>query len=391
MIHNFSKFVILHIFFIANIACEKPLSSQLFKMTPSDKIREEGYKAEEHTVITEDGYILTMHRIPGKLGAPAIFLQHGLFSNSFDWIVMGKNKSFAFILADRGYDVWIGNARGNTYSRRHVRLNPSNPRFWNFSFHEMGIYDLPAIITYITSLKNDSIFYVGHSMGTTMSHIMAIERPDMAKKIKALFCFGPAILWKFWTSPLHVILDGPFDFEKLISKLKLFELLPQSFLTRTFIRYYCNALSENNLCLQLFFTICGRNLAQFDLNLIPLIFSHTPAGTSAKTVLHFYQFSKFKKFQKYNYKAVGNKIKYNSSEPPEYDLTKVNIPVGLFWSDNDLLVHPRDVKTVYDLLPKKVLSYRIPDPLFSHTDFIWANNAKEVLYLKVLSVMESFL
>lgn len=55
----------------------------------------------------------------------------------------------------------------------------------------MGLYDLPAQIKYITDMKNDDLVYVGHSMGTTVFYVMAIERPDIASKVKAMFGLAP--------------------------------------------------------------------------------------------------------------------------------------------------------------------------------------------------------
>lgn len=51
-----------------------------------------GYPAEVHHVTTEDGYILTMHRIR-RQGAQPFFLQHGLVDSSAGYVIMGPNIS----------------------------------------------------------------------------------------------------------------------------------------------------------------------------------------------------------------------------------------------------------------------------------------------------------
>ncbi|GMR39432.1 hypothetical protein PMAYCL1PPCAC_09627, partial [Pristionchus mayeri] len=137
-------------------------------LTPVQLIRHRGYPAEEHTIATPDGYFLTLHRIPhgrnGRCNGRPVLLQHGLVSSSFDFLAIQPHQSLSYSLADAGYDVWLGNSRGNIYSDKHLKYSNLDPRFWNFTWDEMALYDYPTMIDYILKVtKQGELYVVGHS------------------------------------------------------------------------------------------------------------------------------------------------------------------------------------------------------------------------------------
>lgn len=102
------------------------------------------------------------------------------------------DQSLGFILADLGFDVWLGNMRGNTYCLTHAKYNPSQEEFWDFSFDEMAAYDMPAMINYVLNYTEQSqLVYIGHSQGTLISFARLGSDFDLASKIKLFIGLGP--------------------------------------------------------------------------------------------------------------------------------------------------------------------------------------------------------
>ena len=116
-------------------------------LTFAQLVTKYGCVSETHNVTTSDGYVLTMMRVnkTSTPGATPVFVQHGLFGDASAWI-MNTDKSLAFVLANAGYDVWLGNNRGSQYSRvnNNINIDTQTQQWFDFSFYDLGKYDAPA-------------------------------------------------------------------------------------------------------------------------------------------------------------------------------------------------------------------------------------------------------
>lgn len=146
---------------------------------------------EDHEVRTTDGYLLSLYRIISQVNPKRgqILLLHGLALTSKIFIQL-KDDSLAHILSQNGYDVWLLNSR----SEAHEYFNKKSKEFWDFSFHEIGVFDLPATVDYILKESQEkSLNFLGFSQGGAAGLVMLSMKPEYNEKISQVHLMAPAV------------------------------------------------------------------------------------------------------------------------------------------------------------------------------------------------------
>ncbi|XP_054709826.1 gastric triacylglycerol lipase-like [Uloborus diversus] len=368
------------------------------RLNVSSLISSKGYPVEDHTVQTKDGYLLAVQRIRyGRQGwnkflgkRPVAFLQHGLLSSATDWVINFPKQSLGFILADAGFDVWLGNIRGNTYSRRHIKYSPDMKQFWEFSFDEMGEYDLPAMIDYALNFTGQTqLFYVGHSQGTTSAFAMLSQKPEYNKKIKLFVGLAPVATVGYMTSAIRYLAPFTSDLDFLFEILGVSEFLPNNAVMKYLSELVCNTPAKF-ICEDVIFLLCGTDYSQMNTTRLGVYVAHTPAGASTRSIIHYAQMINSKKFLKYDFGEKGNMQHYNQSVAPEYFVENITAPVALFWSKNDKLADGTDVALLQQKLKNVVSVTCVKYDQFNHLDFVWALHANTLVYEEVLMLLKKY-
>ncbi|XP_052835592.1 lipase 3 [Drosophila gunungcola] len=363
-------------------------------------IEEHGYPAERHYVQTEDGYIISLFRIPYSHNLknqdekrPIAFIQHGLFGSSDGWPVLGPNDGLPFLLSDAGYDVWMGNARGTRYSRNHTTLSTKHPNFWRFSWHEIGYYDIAAAIDYTLSTENgkgqEGIHYVGHSQGTTVMFVLMSSRPEYNKKIKTAHMLAPV-----------AFMDHMDDF--MVNTLS-----PYLGFSNAYSTVFCSQefLPHNDFVLALMYSVClpGSIVSSFcsssdettvelgrtNTTASSLTFGLSPAGVSTDQILHYMQEHQSGHFRQFDFGTKKNLKMYGTETPHDYPTELITTEMHLWYSDNDEMSAVEDVLRVAATLPNKVM-HHMEDPLWDHMDFQYNWEVRQLINDPIIAIMNEY-
>ncbi|XP_047002450.1 lipase 1-like isoform X1 [Schistocerca americana] len=361
-------------------------------LTTDEIARMDGYESEKHLAKTRDGYLLTLHRVKSREGPakrPPLLLLHGLFSGSDGFVLGGPGRSAAYVFADAGYDVWLGNFRGNFYSRRHVSLSPAERAFWMFSFQEMGEQDIPAMLDVMfatTAARRTSV--VCHSAGcTALLAMLALPASRHSRAIRMAAMLAPAYI-PHRSIFSNILTPGLVQY---VDQHGPYEILPRSRSLLMLLDRLCSVHSRYlNVC-KLIISITTQKEPQ-DMNNSRLSFdiAHLVAGASVYSTIHFRQLIKSGQFRMYDYGEEDNMKQYGQPEPPLFDLSQITAPISIHYGHKDTTVTREEAERLFGVLPLRIGLFEVPDKKFTHVDFLISDNAKEVLYDNLTKIIKSY-
>ncbi|KAG7194836.1 uncharacterized protein KQ657_003938 [Scheffersomyces spartinae] len=364
-----------------------------------------GYTVAEHVVTTEDGYLLVLHKLEKKkkvvsVDKRIVYFHHGLMTCSELWLCGSyKNKNLPFLLADLGHEVWLGNNRGNKYSRKHLKLSSSLKEFWDFSLDEFAMYDICDTLKYIYGFYGCTkrITYVGFSQGCSQLFACLSLKPYLNEYLDLFVALSPAIVPRELHHPLFKVMV------KLAAQDEsfLYTLLGKRALFLS-VSFWCHFLGSKwyetivDICLKYLFGWSGTNISKDQKVLgYPYMF----LNSSVKCLVHWFQIIHSKRFQMYNETcSIGRTTLSNYYENRSHSAVPfpisfhLNVPMLVFYGDADLLVDIKSFKSlVLGLNPqmREKLIDIIRCPTYEHMDTIWGDKVYEDVFEKIIQVLET--
>ncbi|XP_075982113.1 lipase 1-like [Anticarsia gemmatalis] len=372
----------LCLFLFFAVICEAQIKKEMMMPVPS-LVKAAGYPIEKHRATTEDGYVLQLHRIPAgrrsvrrtgdpsSKGKKAILILSGLLGSSSDFVIMGPNRSLAYLLADAGYDVWLGNLRGTIYSA-HKNLTRDEAKFWDYSFHEHGKYDMPALIDRVVNITGlDKIMCLCYSMGTTSTFTMLSQKPEYNDKIVAFVALAPAVYLNNMGQMADLLLNT-LELPKMFRARGVLCLEP--WMVQALVASLCDLKNpHSDLCTNVIYTVVGDDYEQNDLEIMPVVMNRFQPAS----------YGQLEHFGKIAIQGEFTTWGSGLSDPgTPYNLNNVKIPVSIFYGENDKLTEKSQVMR----LAKKLKSMGVLEdvqpvnwPKFNHLDFVFAKDVRDIL------------
>ncbi|KFB45079.1 AGAP011992-PA-like protein [Anopheles sinensis] len=337
-------------------------------------LQRDGYEPIRRQVRTDDGYLLTVYRIqPRKSPIGVILFHHGIRQSSDMWMFLGPKRSLAYQLYEAGYDVWFSNSRASPESDGHERLERDSDHYWDFSFHEIGTRDLPAMVDYIlgeTGAK--SVHFVGYSEAGSAALVMLSELPDYNRKMASVELMAPPVFMNY----------GQFTWiARMLQPLRA--LFPWSvYYTRDALPTQICTLFRNECCM-LFGQMADPGVGNATTS-GPKPGCFNLEDVSLKQLEHYRQIIASGRFHQFDYGYSVNLHRYHRDPPPDYCLWDVTARVSLHYGNKDRTVDYRGVEQLSRKLPKSIEVQKTLYKGFEHRDFYRSPKTQTTVYPNIV-------
>ncbi|KAI1172846.1 Alpha/Beta hydrolase protein [Nemania sp. FL0916] len=358
-----------------------------------------GYTAEEHVVQTKDGYLLGLHRLawrkdeedikvndgPASVKKRIVYLHHGLLMNSEVWVCQtDARRCLPFVLVERGFDVWLGNNRGNKYSKKSIKCSPNSTQFWNFSIDEFAFYDIPDSIQYILdATRQPSLSYIGFSQGTAQAFASLAVNPKLNDQVNVFIALAPAM-------SVPGLQNGIVDALIKASPQVLFLLFGRrsilsSATTWQSILYPPIFIKLVDMGNNFLFGWKSQNMS---VSQKLAAYPHLYSFTSTKSVVHWFQIIRNKSFQMFDddlQTALGMNTPNKYTKVAKYPTRNIRTPIVIVYGGSDSLV---DIRVMLKELPRRTVATEIPH--YEHLDFLWARDTDTQVFQHVFDALDNF-
>ena len=357
-----------------------------------DIVHAHGYKVHEHIVQTKDGYLLSIHRILPPSGeipvdSKIVYMHHGLLTNSELFLLGEKtNRCLPFLLVDLGYDVWLGNNRGNKYSRKHLILSSTDEKFWDYSLDEFAMFDIPNTIDYILQItKQQDLTYIGFSQGSAQCLAALSLNHELNQKINLFIGLSPAMIPHGLNNPIcsFLVSSAPALMYRIFGQRAI---LPSVVFWQKLMgpKLYQEIVDKSLVFL---FNWQSGNIHPSQKK---VGYPHMFSPSSVKSVVHWFQIIDSKRFQMFDEGgASGSKLVYLSGTSTKtnrvasFPTQTITTPCFLIYGESDMLI---DIEKTIQNLSCDVEILGLQG--YEHMDTLWSTNVEDAVFNKIIKKLK---
>jgi hypothetical protein len=183
----------------------------------------------------------------------------------------------------------------------------------------------------------------------------------------------------------------------VLKHFKFFELLDYLGI-RNIMSFHSDSVKYFGYLCHKFLWICktvislvieNETTGHIDWDALHHLYYYQPGGTSTKNLIHWMQFLGTDQARQFDYGIEGNKLKYNSTVAPNYDLEilkEMRIPIFITTSDGDPYCIKEDFGRMMETFKNTKVTVQHAGK-YNHLDYLWGKNAYKDIYSHLLNFL----